>query len=159
MPFSGIAWAKHKIKDTNNYDRELIPVFQQVDLWFFRLHLIQGGFRKCNKLKLEDFDSFAEERTSVSEIYTVLRWKVMIRLWYVTNDFSFWHPWQDLFRNRVSRLTSYKYCHKLFQKIFKAQRKSNVYSIRGTNRYSLSSTAPWAELDRRRTFTARNTWF
>ena len=37
----------------------------------------------------------------MSGINTILRWKVVIRLWNVTNDLSFWHPWQDLFQNRV----------------------------------------------------------
>ena len=37
----------------------------------------------------------------MSGINTILRWKVVIRLWNVTDDLSFWRPWQDLFRNRV----------------------------------------------------------
>ena len=30
------------------------------------------------------------------------------RLWYITNDLSFWHPCRDLFRKRVSPFQSFK---------------------------------------------------
>ena len=51
----------------------------------------------------------------MSKINTIPLRKVVIRLWYVTNDLSFCHPWQDLFRNCVSLFKSYNIAPNYFR--------------------------------------------